>query len=277
MTTLPRLNPDELIFKLEQQSLENEGDCILAFDADHTLWDADVGVDVFEALLHSRKMRNAPAAALLAELTRFSIDIPRDSDVHELAQALHQSFLMGKYPDDLAYAMHAWAFAGFSEAEARQFADEVARAGGLDTKIRPVFRRILSWAKSKNITPYIVSASPLWMVQAGAALLGLDESNVLAMTPCVLNGQIQPSISGPVVYGEGKAQVLQGILHQENQKNAKNKSRVLLAAFGDSAWDASMLRLAKNPVAVTPKAGLLALAGSIEALIEMTIPDSPIP
>lgn len=274
MTTLPRLNPDELIFKLEQQSLENEGDCILAFDADHTLWDADVGVDVFEALLHSRKMRNAPAAALLAELTRFSIDIPRDSDVHELAQALHQSFLMGKYPDDLAYAMHAWAFAGFSEAEARQFADEVARAGGLDTKIRPVFRRILSWAKSKNITPYIVSASPLWMVQAGAALLGLDESNVLAMTPCVLNGQIQPSISGPVVYGEGKAQVLQGILQQ---KNAKNKSRVLLAAFGDSAWDASMLRLAKNPVAVTPKAGLLALAGSIEALIEMTIPDSPIP
>lgn len=264
------VEPRDLLSRLEHQLLQIESPCFAAFDADHTLWDADVGVDVFEALLHSGKMHKAPAAPLKAELLRFSIELPADDDVNALASALHQSFLIGKYPDDLAYAMHAWTFAGFTEQEARHFADDVARSSELDKKIRPIFRDILSWMKERHITPLVVSASPAWMVHAGASLLGLNEMNVLAMTPDVLNGTIQPIISGPVVYGEGKAQVLQ-------KKLQTIQGATLIAAFGDSAWDAAMLRLSKNPVAVTPKPELLSLSDSIAGLVEMAIPKSPDP
>ena len=38
----------------------------------------------------------------------------------------------------------------------------------------------------------------------------------------------------------------------------------ILGAFGDSAYDAEMLRCAGVPVAVTPSAGLLALLPTID-------------
>lgn len=265
MSPVPLLLPSQLIALLEEAQRQNiQGTCALAFDADHTVWDADVGVLVFEALARAQKIREESAAALRTELQRFNLELPNGQNPNELGRTLHQAFLEGRYPDDLAYAMHAWAFAGFDEAEARHFADEVAREIGLAHKIRPELIDILSWANANNIKSYIVSASPVWMVRAGAALAGISESNVLAMTPSVFDGRIQSRIEGPLVYGEGKAIVLKRALDQE-------PGHMLLAAFGDSAWDAAMLRMAKYPIAVTPKPELLALSDTLPGLIEMAI------
>ena len=115
------------------------------------------------------------------------------------------------------------------------------------------------WAARSGVDAYIVSASPIWIIQAGAALLGLPPDRGIAMAPAVRGGVIEPRIEGPICYGPGKLEKIR----------ATRPSAVLLGAFGDSAWDAAMLRAARVPVAVAPSEGLLKMAETIPNLVVM--------
>ena len=91
--------------------------------------------------------------------------------------------------------------------------------------------------------------------------LGFTDDRVLAMTPAVHEGVLEPRIQGAITYGDGKLVAI-----REARPTA-----VLLSAFGDSAWDAAMLRASRLPVAVHPNAGLLEIASSIPGLLRMEI------
>jgi phosphoserine phosphatase len=71
------------------------------------------------------------------------------------------------------------------------------------------------------------------------------------MTPVVREGVVQAELDGIATYRDGKMQRLR-----------QRSSAPLLAALGDSRYDAAMLRAASVPIAVHPNPGLVAeLAG----------------
>lgn len=232
---------------------------ILAFDADGTLWDADVGVLFFEALIERSGVREVAREELAAEVQRFGIEVTSASQAPsalDLARALHQAFLAGLYPDDRAYAIHAWAFAGWTEGETNDFAAEVIQRFGLAARLRGALKPLFAWGARRGVDTYIVSASPTSVVRVGAALLGVPPERVIAMKPAATGGIIEPRLAGPIVYGPGKVDALM----------AARPGALLLGAFGDSAWDASLLRASRVPVAVCPTAGLMEVAASIPGL-----------
>src|SRR6266542_3806567 len=66
---------------------------------------------------------------------------------------------------------------------------------------------------------------------------------VFAMSPVVENDVLQPRVREPITYAAGKTAALRAAV----------PDKVLLGAFGDSSFDAAMLREAKVAVCVRPK------------------------
>lgn len=265
---LPMLAPEAILDRLDAARGDDNA-LIIAFDADGTIWDVDVGVSIFEALLDRGDVRAEAEEALVADARRFGIALPPgetgsgkgNERALGAARALHEAFFDGRYPDDLAYAMNAWAFAGHTEREADVIAAEVIASLRVAERIRPAIRKVIEWAEGRGVSAYVVSASPVWIVRAGAALLGLSPDRAIAMQPAVRDGAIEPRIEGPICYGDGKLTNIRATL----------PDATLLGAFGDSAWDAAMLRASRVPVAVAPAAKLLEIAGTIPNLVVMDV------
>ena len=233
-----------------------QGDsAIVATDADGTLWAGDVGEDLFEALLDARAVRAEARDALAREAS--TADITVRGGANDIAAALYAAFQVSRYPQDRAFAMMAWAFAGWSTDELAAFVQSVIARRGLEARIRPELRTVLEYCDKHQIEVLVVSASPLAIVEAGAALLGIAPERVLAMRPAMNGDRLAPALDGPLVYGEGKLTVLRSV----------RPHSAILAAFGDSSYDAALLRAARVPVAVHPSKGLLDLASTIPGLV----------
>jgi len=239
------ISPELLVEKLAdvRRSVENH-DVILAFDADGTLWQGDVGNDLFHALVSRRAMRNAAHDALVQEASEFGItSAPNTTDI---AQALFDAHETGQYPEDRCFAMMAWVFAGMSLSEARSFSHEVAKETNLEGRLHRFLDPVFTWAKRENVGLWVVSASPKWMVEIGVAEFGIPSENVIGMMPIVDNGIILPKLDGLPIYGVNKPKVLQ---------QARPHS-VLLGGFGDSSYDVPLLQMARLPVGIRPKPSL---------------------
>ena len=261
---LPELSTDEIIARIEAE-LDREGGGHVASDADGTLWDGDVGVDIFEALLATEGVREEAAQTLAADAAELGLTTQGKSP-SALAAALYRAYEDDRYPHDRAFAMMAWAFAGFREDEVRAFAQRVLDEGRIEARIRPEMRRILGWAEARGVPIYVVSASPIAIVEAGVARLGVMVKRALAMTPAIgPGGVLEPRLAAPPVYGEGKVRALE----------AAGIAGPLLGAFGDSYYDAAMLRAARLRVAVTPAAHLLEIAHTIPELVKLARPSAP--
>jgi phosphoserine phosphatase len=254
---IPRASAAEIQTRLEAELARASGPMVLASDADGTIWDGDVGFDLFEALLAARGLRDAAKGALAAEAR--GIGVADDGDANTLAARLYDAYKAERYAHDRAFAMMAWAFAGWAEDEVAAFATRVLDEGRIDARIRPELVGIFRWAEAQGVAVYVVSASPIGIIRAAAPRLGIALDRVVAMTPATADGTLLPSLAGPIVYGEGKLAALE---------RARTDARgSLLGAFGDSTYDAAMLRAARVPVAVTPAPGLVALAPTIPGLV----------
>jgi hypothetical protein len=239
-----------LLERLREVALREPGG-LIATDADGTLWQGDVGEDLFAALLDRDGIRDEAHAALVAEAEAFAL--PSHGGPHAVARALHAASHAGAYPLDRSFAMMAWAFAGWPIEEVEALAREVVVTSGLASRLRPELRAILGFARETGVDVLVVSASPVAMVTAGAALFDVAPSQVLAMRPIVQAGRLGAAIDGRVVYGEGKLAAI---------RDARSDAPIL-AAFGDSAFDAAMLRAAKLPVLVYPSRPLVDLLPTI--------------
>jgi phosphatidylglycerophosphatase C len=259
MTSSPPISVPALLALLDAERRGIPG-ALLATDADGTLWDGDVGVDVFESLIDAGAVREAAREALAAEARAYGL--PCQGDAAAVARALYAAHLAGAYPNERAFAMMAWAGAGFRRDELRAFAAQVLDARGFAARVRPALREVLAWARAHWVPVIVVSASPREVVLAALERAELAVEGVAAMTPAVgPDGVILPRLAGPVVYGEGKLAAL-----EETWPGAR---LALLGAFGDSAYDAHLLRAARVPVAVTPAPGLAALAPTIARMVTL--------
>jgi phosphatidylglycerophosphatase C len=254
----PRFSAAEVIALLSAE-LDRRGGGVLATDADGTLWDGDVAVDIFEALLEVEGVREAARDALAADAEAIGLTTQGKSPT-ALARALYAAYAVDRYPYGRVFSMMTWAFAGWHEDELHAFAQRVLDEGRIEARIRPEMQRILAWAEARKVQVIVVSASPLVIVEAGAARLGASVARSIAMTPAIGADRVLLSrLEGREIYGEGKVHALAEV----------GVTEPLLAAFGDSHHDAPMLRASRVPVAVTPSRRLLEIASTIAGLIEL--------
>lgn len=259
---LPRISTSELIDRLEaaRAAAPKGAPCVLAFDADGTIWRGDVGVDVFEALLSEDAIR--PQAARALEALAREVGIPDAQPPVAIARALYASWekdLSPKCPEDKTFAMMAWIYAGFTEAEMHAFSRRVLERAGIAERIRPEVRELVAWARRTGVEVLVASASPRAPVIEGVAHLDIPASSVFALTPRIEASVLQPELTGVFVYADGKATAV-----KEGRPGA-----AVLAGFGDSAYDAALLRLGAVPVAIGPGPGLLRAAPSVPGIVEL--------
>lgn len=234
----------------------------LAFDADGTLWSGDVGDDLLEAVLARRAVRPHAAEALRRTALDHGLDVHEDPV--DQARALYEAHRRGALPDRVAFAMAAWVFAGHRADEVYVVAEQVLRETNIDARMHPEITPVLAWARGEGVDVFVVSASPSPIVEQGAARLSIARRHVLAMRPDFVDGLVAPRVIEPLPYAEGKVELLERAAPDLH----------LLGAFGDSAFDAPMLRRAVVPVAVRPKPSLLAVAPQVPGLARLALPST---
>jgi len=251
-----RLSPTELIERLEQAWTHRSGPVIMASDGDGTIWRGDIGEEMFLAALRREALHEVARQPLLAEAAAHGVAIEAAAAAGEIGAKLVEALATGTYPEEPAFGMMAWAFAGWTESELAAFSDEVLDdfdfAGALRAELQPV----LAWARKRDVPFWLVSASPLAIVAAAARRLGIPGDRVVAMEPALAGDVVQPRLAKPATHGEGKLTRLRMATELP-----------LLAAFGDSGYDAAMLRAAEVPVAVHPKAELRKLETELRELV----------
>ncbi len=259
-TAIPQRSVDDVMGLLDralEASKQPSSACVLAFDADGTLWDGDVGIDVFEALLASEKVLEAAHDALKDEAR--TAEVEPGSDVLTTLKRLYEAFNAERYHEARAFAMMAWAFAGWTEDAMTSFIDEVLAKAHIDARVNDEVRPIMAYARARGLETVVVSASPRAAVVRGAASLGVPPESVFAMTPHVENGVVLPRLLGAATYGEGKVEAL---LHHRPDK-------LLLGGFGDTSYDVAFLKRAHVAVAIRPKKSLFSRAAEAPHLVSL--------
>ncbi len=118
--------------------------------------------------------------------------------------------------------------------------------------IRPEARALLDQHHAAGRETWIVSASPIEIVEPLAHALGMTGG--IGTVGEVENGVYTGKLSGPFCYGEGKAEAISTLAIQRGIDLANSWS------YSDSMSDLPMMNIVGNAVAVNPDAELTALS-----------------
>jgi phosphatidylglycerophosphatase C len=251
------LSTGELV-KMLEPLLRTTPSGLFAFDADGTLWSGDVGEDVFKLAVEQRLLRDEARAALAREASSHAID-PSGS-ASAIAARLSAAHFAGTYAERDAYAMMTWCYAGFTLEELTLLAQRAFAETRLGERLHAELAPILALARKARIPVAVVSASPLPIVREAVRLWDIDADAVTATRAAVASGRLLDRLAAPVPYAEAKVTALEALFPKH----------VLLASFGDSAFDLELLRAARVGVAVRPKP---ALAARLEELASIATLD----
>lgn len=230
---------------------------LIATDADGTLWTGDVGEDVWSALTTSELLseESAPASRALAE----AAGLPTDGDATEVSSRLFDAYQDGHLDDRASFEAAALALSGHDVADITARIDDALRAVDLHARTHGAMRRIMKAARGRGLDVVIVSASARVVIERAVLVADIDVSGVIGVELATDGTHLSPTLAAELPYREGKAQLLRRRIGQKR----------VLFAFGDSPYDAELLRLAKTPVAVRPKAKLL--AAGVDGLRELRL------
>jgi phosphoserine phosphatase len=240
---------------------------VVAFDADGTLWGGDVGEDYFFHFLEHASFHEVAARGVL-ELAK-AHHIAPGVDAKATVRAIWDAYRKDQFPEDVVCELVTWCAAGRTRIEVEALA-RASVASDLAQRLRPELGAVLEWVRTKGVEAWVVSASPRFAVEAALAAvdgrLPFVAERVVAVEPqWVLSasgagsgegrvgdngrdGEVMAAdVRRPISYAEGKVTCLR----------AHIGARPLLAAFGDSGFDAALLGTATLGVAIRPKPGLL--------------------
>ncbi len=241
--TLACITTEAVIARLTALTSSPDRKTVIAFDADGTLWTGDVSDDVFVYSTENGLLRSSarPALAELAE--RHGVHHGADATSSDLAGALFAAYRDGRVSELDTYAMMAWCYAGFTRSELHDLAAAVLRDAGLRDRVNWRVTKVFEWANQHGLDAWVVSASPLPILEVAVQSIGLHAGALIAAEPSFEKDQVLPRLAAPVPYAETKVAAL-----RERTNGAE-----LAAAFGDSQFDLAMLRAASFGVAVNPK------------------------
>jgi phosphatidylglycerophosphatase C len=250
----PRLRPvgaRQLVRELAAQLSDSRA--ALVFDADGTLWFADVGDDVFLAAIERSLLKDDARSALSQVAARR--ELPASGSASEIGRALRDAFRAGRLPEHEMFEVMTWCYAGWTLEELADHTEDVLARSQMARRLNPELGPVLEWARRIGLCTAIVSASPGPVVEIAARLWGFAPEDVAAAKPAMHAGRIDSRLAAPLPYGRAKADVARALIGE----------RHLLASFGDSAFDLEMLLSARVAVAVSPKPELRALIGELSA------------
>ena len=256
---LERLNFGGVIKALER--LGPPG--LLAFDADGTLWTGDAGEDVFVHAIQEGFLKDAHIEEALRDVAQDAKLSPEGS-VAELCTRIFDAYNTGSFDERLVCEVMTWCYAGHSVQDMRGFAEEAlhGEAPGrvpLADRFNASLVAILEWARERGCRCVIVSASPKFVLDAGAARLGFAPDDIVGARPALEGDRIQARMDGEVPYGPDKA----------TQGAPLTNGGPWLASFGDSQFDIDLLRCAKLGVGVNPKPALRESLAELESSCEL--------
>lgn len=229
---------NELLVHLERHAAHP---CAIAFDADGTLWDGDVGEHFFDFALREDLFRDAALPALRALAAQYHQ--PLLDNPTQQAAVLMAAWRREEVPERVACEFMAWGFAGWAPAELHEHVLRALDEFELERRYYAPLMGVLDWAHSHDHWAFVVSASPSFVVEPAVERLGIAAHRVLACGVAVRSTLMLPQLTPPLPYAEGKVQALRRVLQERN----------LLAAFGDNHFDEALLRSARVAVAVRPK------------------------
>jgi phosphatidylglycerophosphatase C len=246
---------DDLIRSIDEAARHEPGGA-LAFDGDGTLWSGDIGDDYFVALLEDGLLEPA-RSALEREAIAENIDVSGTS--RDIAHRIHLAYHAGSFPEERVCEIMAWAAAGRSRSDLDVFCARVIESVGLRERLHAETIRVVEHARRVGIEVFLVSASPRAIVEQAAKVVGIALANTVAVREAYdAAGVVQCAVERPIPYGDGKVKRL---------RERIGPTRTLYAAFGDNAFDVSMLREARHPIAIRPKPRLVERAGEIPSLL----------
>jgi HAD superfamily phosphoserine phosphatase-like hydrolase len=159
---------------------KNQSPLVALFDADGTLWDTDLGENLFHYTIDNRLVELPPNPwEHYLELKKKNSD-PRD-----------------------AYLWLAQIYKGQTLEQVRKWSDDALK----NLQPFPVFddqKKLVDVLRNNQVTIKIVTASITWAVEPGARFLDLQNSDVIGVETLVQNGVITDQKHGVITYRSGK-------------------------------------------------------------------------
>jgi phosphoserine phosphatase len=248
---------DQLRARIEALASAQPGG-VVATDADGTLWQGDVGEDLFHAFLEHGRVEPAALEAMRREAHGSGLSDAGPGA--EVARRLYEAYVAGGYSEESICEVMTWCFAGWTRGEVDAFAREVARTRAIASRLHREVTRVLEHLRAAGIETFLVSASPFAIVREAAALVGFAAEQIVAAHPRYKGEVMLAQAERPIPYGEGKVARL---------RERVGPTRILYAALGDNAFDVALLASARTGVAVRPKPRLRERAHQVPGLVEL--------
>ncbi len=123
---------------------------------------------------------------------------------------------------------------------------------GLVNEVRPESKKLLRMHHDANRDTWIVSASPIGIVEGLADALGM--TGAIGTKAVIVDGFFTDQLDGPFVYGPGKAEAITKLAAE------RGYDLTTCYAYSDSISDLPMLECVGHPVAVNPDGALESIA-----------------
>jgi HAD superfamily phosphoserine phosphatase-like hydrolase len=197
-----------------------------AFDCDGTLWAGDAGEGFF------------------------SWEFERGVVSEEIARrekARYAEYRAGKVSEDDMCAAMVTMHRGMSEAAVEKVAAQFFEEN-MVSQIFPEMCELVSRLQASGCDVWAVSSTNEWVIRAAVKHFGIPTRKILAAAVAVEDGTITDRMV-QLPSGEGKPQAIRAVVRKDPD-----------AAFGNSRWDADMLKIAQHAFAVNPNPDLEKLA-----------------
>ncbi|MBV8051593.1 MAG: HAD family phosphatase [Acidobacteriaceae bacterium] len=195
---------------------------VAVFDCDGTLWAGDAG----EGFYHWELTRG-----LLSE------------EIARRARQRYADYRAGKVDEATMCGEMVTIHRGLNEVEVQKVAAEYFEQHFVQ-QIFSEMRVLVDRLRDSGTDVWAVSSSNIWLIRAGMKHCGIPQDRILATTANVENGIVTDRLIR-IPTGAGKIKAIQDVIRTTPD-----------VAFGNSRWDAEMLKFSKYAFAVNPNPDL---------------------
>jgi HAD superfamily phosphoserine phosphatase-like hydrolase len=195
---------------------------LAVFDCDGTLWAGDAGERFFDWELKRGLVSRETALNIRARYADYKTAKVSEDDMCGEMVTLHR---------------------GLTELQVQQAAKQFFEEN-FAAQIFPELHELIKRLQSAGCDVWAVSSTNLWVIQAAMTHFGIPADRVLAAAVEVENGIITERLIR-VPSGEGKPRAIRDVIRRDPD-----------VAFGNSRWDAAMLKISKHAFAVNPNPDL---------------------
>jgi len=219
------------------ESTAGEERRVVAFDADGTLWDKDIGEAFLRWLIAGGRLKNVD----------YSRDIYR----------LYEEAVKRDRTEGYAHAVKL--MAGLREKDVMEWSGQLAYAW---PNYRQPMLNVVEGLEEAGFEVWIISASNQWTIRATAPFAGFDPGRCIGIRTEAADGIITDEIIHPLTCNQGKVETIEQVVGIKP-----------VFAFGDSMGDYEMLEYSRYPMVVgqlsSPNRSMLETALSNDWPVQM--------